>query len=173
MIPHGEPDVTALLERSEPSGQNRLLYHRSGLLYRAGDRIQPGNWGRVILGAGPPHNRFYAEYLLDRVRSEFSEKPSRMEACFAFENFDAARAWSRGPAEYVYAVRLADSASPRHRGDMDWIDALPLYRTFDGVEECARRYWAGHERGMKWEIVVAGELVVVDRLTAIAENGAR
>src|SRR5882672_9613578 len=89
----------------------RLYYHRSQLLFRRGDLILPGNWGRVIWGYGPIHNRFYPEYALEVIRKqEFQEKPSRMTACFAFESHEKARTWARvivqGLQEHVYAVTL-------------------------------------------------------------------
>lgn len=154
-----------------------LLYHRSPALYGKGDRVPPGNWGRMILGVGPRHNCFYREYLLEHIRAtEFPDKPSRMKAAFAFENCGFAQSWNRGTnvAEYVFAVKLADPEAPLHRGDMNWIDAMGDFHSFSGVEECARHYWRGDERHPDtWEFVTAGELIVVDRLTAITENGVK
>jgi hypothetical protein len=153
-----------------------LYYHRSQLLYRKGDVIPPGNWGRVILGIGPAHKRFYPEYVLETIRRvEFTEKPSRMAAAFMFESHAGAVAWPRtviqGIQEHVYAVTVPEGV-PTHHGNFGWIDAMPLYRTFEGVEECARRYWRGDDRNPEqWEYVVSGALTVVDRLSKLEENG--
>lgn len=151
----------------------QLLYHRTQVLYKPGDVITAGNWGRLILGTGPNHNRFYAEYLLERIRSEeFASTPSRIHSAFAFEDAQFAMAWNRGPQEYVYAVRVADTNAPQHRGNMDWIDAMNGYRSFEGVEECARHYWRGDDRNPQtWEVIATSGLVVMDRLTRIPENG--
>jgi hypothetical protein len=148
-----------------------LLCHRTQALYEPGDFIA-GTWGRLILGIGPAHKRFYAEYLLERIRkAEFPSAPSRMKAAFAFEDAPYAMSWDRGTQEYVYAVRLADD-KPQHRGNMAWIDAMNEYRSFEGVEDCARHYWTGDDRDARtWEIVASGGLVVEDRLTRIPENG--
>lgn len=67
-------------------------------------------------------------------------------------------------------VSVADPASKIFRTDMTWIDVVVDFRTFDGVEHCARRYWRGEERtpnGVTMEVLVEGDLVVVDRITAI------
>jgi hypothetical protein len=150
-----------------------LLYHRTQGLYRSGDLILAGNWGRLILGIGPAHNRFYAEYLLDRIRlDEFPSAPSRLVCAFAFEDAQYTMEWRGQPPGYVYAVRLADPTAPQHRGNMDWIDAMNEYRSFEGVEECARHYWRGDDRDPQaWEVATIGGFVVEDRLTRIPENG--
>lgn len=153
-----------------------FYYHRSQLLYEKGETIQPGNWGRVIQGAGPIHNRFYPEYVLEKIRqAEFTEKPSRMSSCFVFEDFAQAQKWGRiviqGIQEHVYAVAIPDGVS-YHRGNVGWVDAMPLYRTFVGLDECVRNYWRGNDRTPDlWELLVAGPLTVVDRLDRLEENG--
>jgi hypothetical protein len=148
-----------------------LLYPRAQGLYRPGDRIKAGNWGRLILGTGPGHPRFYAEYLLERIRrDEFADAPSRMDGAFAFESLDFAASWDRG-VEYVYAVRLIAPRERVHRGDMGWIDAMNEHRSFDGVEECARRYWRGDDREPKArEVVSPGGFEVIERLTRLPED---
>ncbi|MFQ5658472.1 MAG: hypothetical protein ACE5G5_13095 [Candidatus Methylomirabilales bacterium] len=151
-----------------------MAYYCSQSLYQAEDRIVAGNWGRVVLGIGPTHGRFFCEYLFEKVRAlEFPNRPSRMEAAFAFESADFATNWRRGNApEYVYAVHLADPNSLVHRGDMSWTDLIYRYRTFQGMEECARRYWRGEVRDQNQiELVVAGDLIVETRLTRIGEDG--
>lgn len=169
------PGVEAQRARTDEGDRFRslLYYHRTQALYEPGDKILRGNWGRIILGTGPDHNRFYPEYVLERVRAaEFASKPARMKAAFAFESFECCASWSRGKQEYIYAVRLEDPSCAFHRGDMTWIDIMPQYRSFDGVEHCARRYWSGEEREPgKWEIIAAGDLLIEDRLTKVPENG--
>jgi hypothetical protein len=152
---------------------SKLFYHRTQALYHPGDTIAAGSWGRLILGTGPAHNRFYAEYLLESIRrAEFSSAPSRMAAAFAFEDADYAMNWNRGPQEYVYAVSLLDSTAPQHRGNMNWIDAMNEYRSFEGVDECARHYWRADDRDPRaWEVISSSGFTVEDRLTHIPENG--
>ena len=153
-----------------------LYYHRSQLLYGKGDFIQPGNWGRVIQGIGATHNRFYPEYVLESIRErEFGGKPSRMQASFVFEKHDKAASFPRvviqGIKEHIYAVTL-DGEPNTHRGNMGWIEAMPKYQTFKGLEECVRRYWREDDRDPDaWEMVVGGVLVVQDRVSSLEENG--
>lgn len=62
-----------------------LFYHRAQPLYVPGDRILPGAWGRLVLGTGPDHGRFYFEMVWETIRrAEFPDRPSRMEAAFVF-----------------------------------------------------------------------------------------
>lgn len=143
------------------------LYHSSGLWYEPGDTILAGSWGRVILGAGPSHNRFYPEQVIELIRrNEFDDKPSRIRAAFAFEDLGHARSGWRGNQEHVYAVDLADSEAPLHRGDMAWIDAMPSQHTFEDIEACVRSYWAGKPHDdQRWEVASASDLIVVEKVT--------
>lgn len=143
------------------------MYHKSQQLYLPGDRIRVGNWGRTILGFGPLHNCYYREYLFERIRqAEFSDKPSRLEAVFAFVDRQFAIAWRRTEVpENVYAVRLSDPRASIHLGDMSWFDQLPQCRTFEEAEYCARQYWKGEQRQPETlEIVAACDLIAEERI---------
>lgn len=160
--------------RAEAKARNG--FYKAQRLLAAGDLIVPGSWGKTILGVGPQHNRFYAEYLLEKIRElEFSDKPSRMESAFVFEDRTYAVNWSRNLQEHVYEVELVDPSSKVHRGDIRWIDAMPTRRTFSGVEEVARRYWQGVPAGdaSGIELVIAGDLRVLNRITPIADDEAK
>jgi hypothetical protein len=151
----------------------RTYFHKAHALLPAGFRVSPGNWGRLIQGIGPQHNRFYAEFALEKIRQlEFSNKPSRMTSSFCWEDSQFAATYQRGGSpEHLYEVRLAEPRSNRHRGDMSWIDLLPGCRSFEAIEEVVRRYWRGEERDPRaWEIVVDGPLEVVSRLSPIADD---
>lgn len=153
------------------------LYHCSVSLYAPGDLITPGSWGRRILGLGPQHTRFYAEYALEMIRrADFPSRPSRMSACFAFEHCDKAMRFRRdekAPQEHIYLVTLERADALAHRGNTSWIDIMSKYRTFGGINDCASHYWQGDDRDPDaWEWIVAGSLIVQDRLTRIEENGA-
>lgn len=63
------------------------LYHRDQALFRRGDRIPPGTWGRTVLGFGGRHDFFFREYLFETIRkAEFPDLPSRLTSAFAFED---------------------------------------------------------------------------------------
>lgn len=155
-----------------------FLFHRSNALYEPSDRILAGNWGRLIQGIGPTHQHFYREYLWERIRElEFPALPSRMRAAFAFEDGGFADQFVQNPTipTYTYLVRIPDPKAAVHRADMTWLDPdlINQYRTFQGVEQCARHYWAGDDRaGTAWEWLIAGELEIMQRLTPIMTNGA-
>jgi hypothetical protein len=151
------------------------MFHRALALYEPGDRILPGNWGRLIAGIGPAHTSYFREYLLERIRqAEFSALPSRMRSVFAFETFGAAEMFAHQPGQpiYTYRVEIANPEASRHRADITWLDILNIYRTFDGAEEWARHYWRGDEREPgRWEVLAESELVVLERLTPVVTNG--
>jgi hypothetical protein len=100
-----------------------LYYHCSRNLYKNGDTILPGSWGRLLLGTGPDHHRFYAEYLIERnteppnVRTSRREwtlpLPSRFSICDGFAQLKRG-----GAVEYVYVVQPEDLDVSSHRGDM-------------------------------------------------------
>jgi len=147
------------------------FFHVSNLLYTEGDMVQ-ANWGRVILGAGPAHNHFYREYLFERIRSaEFPDQPSRMSSAFGFVSHTVADWFSQlheGTPNIIFEV---EPVGPHGLFDMGWIDVLGLYRTFKGVEDCARRYWKGETRQPPHvEILCPEGLRIIKRITPIEEN---
>lgn len=150
-------------------------FHRAQALYVTGERILPGNWGRLIRANGPRHAAFYREYMLEKIRGdEFPDRPSRMDAAFAFVDEEFALDWARTPniVEYVYAVRLAKPDGVHHLADMSLIDRLNDFRSFEGVESCARKYWRGEVVDPRQvELIVYSELIVEARLTRIPEDG--
>lgn len=153
-----------------------LLFHRSNALYGVGDRILPGNWGRLVLGIGTGHPFFLREYVWEKVRqTSFPALPSRMNASYAFAHQARAETFTPSPQlpTYTYAVALADPASSTHRADMSWIDAVQAgYHSFESIERVVTQYWAGDEHTPDgWEWVIAGELVIRQRLTAIQGDG--
>ena len=128
-----------------------------------------------MLGVGGSHGFFFREYLFEKIRAaEFAERPDRLSSSYAFENCEYARRFRANQSlEHVYVVRPVDPSCRAHRADMAWVDLVLQHRTFDGVEECARRYWRGELRdpsGQSVEWLFEGELVVEDRITPI-ENG--
>lgn len=55
---------------------------------------------------------------------------------------------------------------------MSPIDGMAKYRSFDSVQNCARRYWSGVEQEPgALEMLALCDLIIVDRITKIAENG--
>lgn len=122
--------------------------------------------GRPII-ASTPNN------LLEKIRQiEFPDKPTRMDALFAFENRDFALGWNRGFEEHVYVVDTVDQAITVHRGDIEWIDSMAACRTFEAVEACARNYWEGGAKvsGNGFEVVVPGRLRVKERISRIGDD---
>jgi len=156
-----------------------MLFYRSRALYRKADRVYPGGWGNMVLGIGPKHGAYLREYAFEKIRSvEFAAYPSRMKSAFAFENCEFAISWKRGDyEEYVYIVEVVDKTLTVHSGDMAWVDAVPHCRSFESLDECARRYWRGEERTpgdrAQFELLVEGELLIIERVTKLLENGAK
>jgi hypothetical protein len=158
---------------SEPS-----YYHVAAGLYRPGDMIYPGTWGRLIQGTGPDHALYFRELAFEAVRSQqFPECVSRMAAAFAFTNVDAANQHLSAIAppgslrHYVYSVRI-DDAEPHDLLDMSWFDAIREYRSFEATQRAITAYWSGVHRGPeKLELLSAGPLTIIDRVTPITENG--
>ena len=104
-----------------------------------------------------------------------------MRPVFVFENREVALAWQRSSSqqsstpEYVYGVTLTDPTCAVHRADMAWVDAFEQFRTFEGVEHCARQFWRGvvcdipgSQSRVEW--IVAGTLSIAERLTRIADD---
>lgn len=149
-------------------------FHRASQLYEAGDRIRPGNWGKLVRSGGGQHLHFFREYVWERVRqARYSSLPSRMTSAFAFETQTGAEAFpirSEQFPEYVYTVDIVDTP-PRHRADMTWWEIAPSRHSFDAMDELAEHYWRGDVTDpSKVEVIVQGELIVVSRVTPIPDD---
>jgi hypothetical protein len=151
------------------------LYHRCRHLHQPGALIQPGNWGKIVTGWGPRHGQYLREYAFERIRDrEFSDKPSRVACVFAFEDDAFAKAWTRGnppEPEHVYLIDTVEPDTPTLRVDMAWIDVFWQYHSFDSIDECIRHYWRGDATAQpKWEVLVAGPVVVRQRASQILDD---
>jgi hypothetical protein len=162
---------------STPAGSPPdLLFHRSNALYSVGDRILPGNWGRLVFGIGVSHTHFFREYVWEHARVEgHAALPSRMNASFAFESAERAELFVLNDwPTYTYAVAVADPGVPHHRADTSWLDmsVFNQLHSFEAMGRLAHHYWSGDERsGNEWEWLFAGELSVRQRLTPILDDG--
>ncbi len=147
------------------------IFHVAAALYRSGDQVMPGNWGRLVMGQGPDHAFFYREYLWERIRAvEFPTRHSRLNVAYAFASHDFAQTYKQA-GDFVYLVEIPDGIAP-DRLDMSWIELAKAYRSFEGAEHCARSYWQGDERDPRqMELLVPGPLTIRERLTPIPENG--
>jgi len=148
-------------------------FHRNKALFGPNDHIQAGNWGRVVLGMGPGHPFYLREYVFERIREhEFSALPSRLRSAFGFPNIESAATYN--PTENLYQVSPSDPEAVVHETDYSWVntDVFNQFRTFDGVEACARHYWQGDERTPNTrEVLTESDLIVHVRLNALPENG--
>jgi len=120
------------------------VFHVTRKFLRAGDVIEPGNWGSVIRSIGISHPSWDREANLERIRaSEFSHKPDRFNCTYAFVTIQGAlwwRAHERHGAS-IYAVEGVDPSAPSHVGDLLGVNRIA---TVDATEEAAaRRYWSG------------------------------
>ncbi len=157
--------------------KDQVFYHKTSALYEPGDRILPGNWGRLTLGNGPTRcdpqgrNNFFREYVFERVReAEFPGLPSRMRSAFVCETPTATN-WL-GTEGLIYVVQWETSDVPLHRGDLTWFDVFWSHRTYEGIDYCARQFWTSRERTPDaWELFGESALTVLSRMTQIGENG--
>jgi hypothetical protein len=148
-----------------------MMYHVASGLYRPGDTVLPGNWGRLIQGTGPNHQFYFREFAWEFIRrSRFPGRVSRLEAAYGFAQLEGAIAHQL-PGEYIYGASVPDSVKTDEL-DMTWLTSVRDYRTYDGVESVIERYWRGEVvNPQNREILAAGPLLILNRVTRIAEDG--
>jgi hypothetical protein len=137
-----------------------MPFHKSTTLYRPGDLVHPGSWGRIISAYGAAHGQFIRETLFEHIRAtEFAHRPSRWSCGFAFEDEAFARTWDRGLAELVYPVELVNG-SASFRADIGLLDGSGLTR--DAWIAAIRRYWVGEiVNPARVEMLVVGDMRVI------------
>lgn len=147
---------------------NVLLWHLAYSSLPAGTPVQPGSLGEKYRNGGLPSEQIHRESVLESVRAaQFPEKPSRLFACFAFDNIKTARLYQRlhFPNGILHEVQAI--AIKYHVGNFSAIQPLP--RRAESFEEMAARYWRNdlrvtleeHPTIELTEIVIAGPLMVL------------
>lgn len=140
------------------------LFHASGLLYETGDVVQPGNWGRVVLGAGPRHLQFYRELMFEEVRERIVPgHPSRLRSFFGLRTIEDLRRYQQTEGvPYGYRVVVPDSA-PTYLADLATFHRLQVVRDHTSANEVIAAYWSGAPAEFM-EVLVEAPAEVVERL---------
>lgn len=150
------------------------VFYATGLWYEPGEIVQPGSWGRVVLGAGSAHSWFAPEMLLEHVRDqEFPESASRLHSLIVSDSAETARRWLDNSRRHIYELEI--DAEPTVV-DVGWLNRVVLNHTIAGgvvthsvaeVQQCVRSYWGGETcpDGLPTEHLVPGPGVVKSRLT--------
>lgn len=141
------------------------IFHASGLWYEVGDVIQPGNWGRVVLGAGPnAHIHFFRELLFEEMREQLApDQPSRLRAFFGVRTVDDLRRYQQvAGATYGYRVAIPDSAAI-YLADLEVFDRLQGARDPGSAKAAVAEYWSGNHAAFM-ELLVEAPAEVLDRL---------
>lgn len=120
-----------------------MPFHFNSTLLAPGSVILPGNWGRIILAIGQPHNLHAREMRLEqRRREQYIERPSRLTSAFYFERLHDALLYSithdfgwQGMM-ILYEVELAIPNLPTHRGNHQLLPRDPTEQQID-------EYWSG------------------------------
>jgi len=97
----------------------------------------------ALSGYGMKSRRDEKEQRFERVRSDrFSEKPSRIDALFLFDELgyaeDAAVQWFANEKRLIVKARILSGARI-HRGDARFLDVAEV----QGYDFCALAYWRG------------------------------
>lgn len=146
------------------------FFHISPTMLSPGSIILPGNWGRVFktipfekINSGT----FIRESTFELIRSlEFKDKPSRLNALFAFDDIECARQFINETgrhAEILYRISVETYGVPMHRGSlrMGYNNGCGFY---DHALDKAREYWLGDQAGYA-EVVIATSGTVVGIVT--------
>lgn len=142
-------------------------FHCSGLLYRPNDIIQPGNFGKVIEGAGASHSLVWREIAFEVAREVFApNSASRLRSVFLLPTEEDARAYATREANrvmHIYEVRLMEENALEHRGDLNAFSAFSGQWGTDAWREIIRKYWLGDclADAPHWEMLTESPVAVV------------
>lgn len=118
------------------------LFHCTHIDLKAGDIIEPGNWGRIILSTGVSHPRWNREIILEAVRIQyFPAKPSRLSSTFCCDNRETIKCYksAQNPSGIIYEVEHTDLRFPYHKGDFNAVEPVP--RRPENMMQIASLYW--------------------------------
>lgn len=145
-----------------------VLWHLAHARLPPNTVIQPGGHGEKVRNAVLPKGELHREAVLEAVRlAHFPEKPSRLFACFVFDNIETARLYQRLYFPHGVLHEVSAIAIKVHVGNFMALEPVPRRR--EDHEQMAIRYWRNDLNitldeypGVRLsELVIAGPLVVV------------
>ena len=95
-------------------------FHLSGAMLATGSTIMPGNWGRIIRAFSWRHTLALREMALEQSRvTKFPDRPSRLDAAFAFATLSEANTFRQVNANgfgnhILYRVTMLSPDLPIH-----------------------------------------------------------
>lgn len=133
------------------TGAPQELLYVSPMLLAPGSIIEPGNFGKNILGQNPTQGRngwpVVRELIFDQVRFLIAPHlPSRLHCNFLFTSTAAALQGSQELATEVlspciYSVELTDLTAPQCMGDFDTLKTIDEKHFISSTHAVATAYW--------------------------------
>lgn len=162
--------------RSEGLPEVRVTWHTCRELYRPGETIGGGRWGRIVLATGSAHPAWEREQLLEQVRNDVAgAAPSRLASAFAHAELAAARSYA-APDEQIYQVELTDVSVTLDMLWVTWIRESLSSGDRTRAERQAAHYWGGQSARNylpaatpHWEVLTPGDLLVVAAVKRVEE----
>jgi hypothetical protein len=151
-----------------------IYFHLTPIRLAPGSIVQPGNWGRIIRKYQSPVPNVQTlgnawiiarELIFDSVRmTQFSDKPSRMEAAFCCLDEASARVYQAQADGFkiqaLHEVELVDPSKPTHQAPLSLVDFAHGTLFIDETIRRASVYWTGDPNGNQ-EIVTLSPLRIV------------
>jgi hypothetical protein len=149
--------------------QNNEYYWLCSYPLESGAVVLPGNWGRIVKNYKIGNCNLVVllnEYLFEEVRkSEFSEKPSRMESIFLCDSQSSLETFKHSTGrewDLSYKVELVDLSQPVFKTNWE------LANTTNGdnvksIKEKAKRYWQG-ATGANCEILTTSPIRILETI---------
>lgn len=137
---------------------NKLLkyYHINHNSYPINAIINAGSMGHyiynyILYGGDDDKNllwRLFQEQTFELIRRvDFSNKPSRYNSIFLFDDIDVLNNFinkDNREGTNIYQVEISDSSKTIHRASMKLYERIPLGRpVLLALEDQARQYWSG------------------------------
>ena len=149
-----------------------LVYYASGLWFERGETVYPGNWGRVVLGAGSAHRWFPYELFFEGIRRQtFADRPSRLHSLMASGTLADAMQWVSPERHLLYELEIP--CSNPFQADVGWVNRIATnpaadyaVHTYDDAKDAAYRYWEGVicPDGQILELLIPDPAKVVSRV---------
>lgn len=154
----------------------RKLYHVGNGSWKAGDTIEPGNWGKQTRQFGKGAGfRDYGdvnnakiigwEVALEAARQlSAPDAPSRLDCVFCTVDIESARAFRDRfrNGESIYQVEIEDTVNS-HSGNYDALTDVPEGPSVDTNVATAKSYWTDAPSGIR-EILVGGSVKVLGKI---------
>jgi len=148
----------------------KKYYWLASYILSPGSIIEPGNWGRIInkypIYSEAAKTIGLREFIFEVERlKNFSDRPSRLESLFLFENEELAKKFQKTRSfDLIYEVEIIDETKNYFEGEMMLTNFPQNNIEISQLVMMANQYWEGNTNFTEKEILTLSSIKIIKKI---------